>query len=95
MNPCDLSAVEARALIGAKKLSPRELLDSCIKQIEAVDPAVNAMVARDFDRAKKLAAEAEAADDHGAIAAGLPGRAQHAGRETIILHRKAFPALRR
>ena len=75
MNPCDLSAVEARALIGAKKLSPRELLDSCIKQIEAVDPAVNAMVARDFDRAKKLAAEAEAAvmrgDELGALH-GLP-----------------------
>ncbi len=50
-NPCDLSAVEARALIGAKKLSATELLESCIARIDAVDPAVNAMVARDDERA--------------------------------------------
>ena len=61
MEPCDLGAVEARALIGAKKLSPRELLASCVKRIEAVDPAVNAMVARDFERAGKSASAAEAA----------------------------------
>ncbi|PZU86038.1 MAG: amidase [Chelatococcus sp.] len=58
--PCDLSAVAARALIGAKKLSARELLESCITRIDAVDPAVNAMVARDDERARK---EAEAADE--------------------------------
>ena len=37
--PCDLSAVAARALIGAKKLSARELLDSCIRRMDAIDPA--------------------------------------------------------
>lgn len=59
--PCDLSAVEARALIGCKRLSPVELLDSCIARIEAVDHAVNAMVACDFDRARVAARRAEAA----------------------------------
>lgn len=59
--PCDLTAVEARAKIGRKELSPVELLDSCIARIEAVDPAVNAMVARDFDRARDQAKAAEAA----------------------------------
>ncbi len=59
--PCDLSAVKARALIGAKKLSPIELMDSCIARIEAVDPAVNCMVARDFDHAREAARVAEAA----------------------------------
>ena len=49
MDPCDLTAVEARALIGRKRSSPVELLESCIARIEAVDHAVNAMVARDFD----------------------------------------------
>jgi amidase len=58
--PCDLSAVAARALIGAKKLSPVELTESCIRRIEAVDPAVNAMVARDFAGARKVASDAEA-----------------------------------
>lgn len=60
MEPCDLDAVVARRLIGAKKLAPSELLESCIARIEAVDPAVNAMVARDDDRAR---AAAKAADD--------------------------------
>lgn len=58
--PCDLSAVAARALIGAKKLSPVELTQSCIRRIEAVDSAVNAMVARDFDGALIAARAAEA-----------------------------------
>lgn len=61
MEPCDLDAVEARRLIGRKALSPVELLESCIARIEAVDPAVNAMVARDFERAGKEARAAEAA----------------------------------
>ena len=58
---CDLPATEARALIGAKKLSPVELTESCIARIEAVDHAVNAMVARDFERALDAARDAEAA----------------------------------
>jgi len=59
--PCDLTAVEARTRIGRKQLSPVELAESCIARIEAVDPAVNAMVARDFDRARATARAAEAA----------------------------------
>jgi len=59
--PCDLNAVEARRLIGRKKLAPTELLTSCIERIEAVDHAVNAMVARDFDRARASAKAADAA----------------------------------
>jgi Asp-tRNA(Asn)/Glu-tRNA(Gln) amidotransferase A subunit family amidase len=63
--PCDLTAVEARALIGAKQLAPSELLESCIARIERVDHAVNAMVARDFDRARQAAQAADAAVAHG------------------------------
>jgi amidase len=59
--PCDLTAVEARRLIGAKKLAPSELLQSCIDRIEAVDHAVNAMVARDFTRARATAGAADPA----------------------------------
>ena len=51
----------ARRLIGAKRLAPSELLASCIGRIEAVDHAVNAMVARDFDRARASAKAADAA----------------------------------
>ena len=59
--PCDLTALEARALIGAKRLSPVELTESCIARVEAVDHAVNALVARDFDRARAVAHSAEQA----------------------------------
>src|SRR5580692_2852180 len=58
---CDLTAVTARRLIGTKLLAPSELLESCIARIEAVDHAVNAMVARDFAGARLAAKEADAA----------------------------------
>src|SRR4051794_31456218 len=67
--PCDLSAIEARRLIGRKQLASSELLESCIARIESVDHAVNAMVARDFDRARTAA---RAADDAVARGEDLP-----------------------
>jgi Asp-tRNA(Asn)/Glu-tRNA(Gln) amidotransferase A subunit family amidase len=59
--PCDLSAVEARRMIGARRLSPVELLESCLGRIGRVNHAVNAMVALDTDRARAAAKAAEAA----------------------------------
>ena len=59
--PCDLTAVEARRMIGAKQLAPSELLESCIARTEAVDHAVNAMVIRDFATARGVARAADAA----------------------------------
>ena len=73
--PCDLSAVEARRLIGRKALSPVELTDSCIARIEAVDGAVNAMVTRCFERAREEAKTAEEAVSRGdelGVLHGLP-----------------------
>lgn len=52
---CDLSAVSQRELIATRKISPLELLDSCIKRIEQVNPVVNAVVATDFDVARDAA----------------------------------------
>ncbi|WP_103720427.1 amidase [Bosea psychrotolerans] len=71
--PCELSAVEARALIGTKKLSASELLESCIARIDAVDPAVNAMVARDDERARKAAKLADEATMRGDRLGALHG----------------------
>ena len=73
--PCDLSAVEARRLIGRKALSPVELTDSCIARIEAVDGAVNAMVTRCIERAREEAKAAEKAVSRGdelGVLHGLP-----------------------
>jgi len=63
--PCELDATDARELIGLKKLSSLELVDSCIARIEAVDHAVNAMVARDFERARAAAKQADEDVAHG------------------------------
>ena len=59
MEPCAVPAGAARRLIGGKALAPSELLESCIARIEAIDPAVNAIPIRDFERARKTAREAD------------------------------------
>ena len=103
--PCDLTAVEARRLIGTKQLSATELLESCIARIEAVDHAVNAMVARDFDRARagsesrrrrrgprrRSAAAARPADRH--QGSGADGRPAHHLRQPVVPRPRPGPAI--
>jgi Asp-tRNA(Asn)/Glu-tRNA(Gln) amidotransferase A subunit family amidase len=72
MEACDLSAVEARRRIGAKQLSPVELLDSCLRRIDAVNRQLNGIVAQDRDRAM---VEARAAEQ--AVMQGRPLGALH------------------
>jgi Asp-tRNA(Asn)/Glu-tRNA(Gln) amidotransferase A subunit family amidase len=71
--PCDLSAVEARGLIGRRRLSPVELLKSCFKRIADVNPAVNAVVALDAVRAMAAARRAEEAVMKGGALGALHG----------------------
>lgn len=65
MSAANLSAVKAQAKIAASELSAVELVQACFDQIDAINPAVNAIVTRADERAL---AEAEAADQ--ALAAG-------------------------
>ncbi len=73
--PCDLPAVAARRSIASGALSPTELLESCIRRIEATNTAVNAVVAIDAGAARKRAKDIEASlargEDAGLLA-GLP-----------------------
>lgn len=71
--PCDLTALAARRLIGRKALSPVELLDSCFKRIGEVNHAVNAMVAIDEASARAAARDAETAVMKGAPLGALHG----------------------
>ncbi len=48
-------ALETAAAIRAGKLSPLEAVDATIARIEALDDAINAVVVRDFDRARDSA----------------------------------------
>lgn len=70
---CDLEAVELRRLIGAGEISPVDLVESCIARIEAADPAVNAITAKAFDRARAEARAAEAAVRRGDALGPLHG----------------------
>ena len=54
------TATELVAALADKKFSSRELVDAAIARIEALDPKINAVVVRDFDRAR---ATAKAADE--------------------------------
>ncbi|WP_354687183.1 amidase family protein [Cupriavidus necator] len=55
------SAVELRRLIGAREISPVELLDACIARIETYNPIINAITATCFERARTEAKRAEQA----------------------------------
>ncbi|MCC8952847.1 amidase [Bradyrhizobium sp. Pear77] len=55
------SAGELRALLDARKISATELFEHAVGRIEALDSRINAVVVRDFERAKAAAREADAA----------------------------------
>jgi amidase len=62
--PTELAYRTAGELVQAlagRQISSRELLDAAISRIEAVDPKINAVVVRDFDRARAAADAADAA----------------------------------
>jgi amidase len=59
MSIVEKSAVQLRQLIRDRKLSPVELLDACIARIETINPSINAIAGKDFERARSLAKVAE------------------------------------
>ena len=73
MSLVELSAVELSRRIGNKQLSPVELMQACIDQIEKYNPAVNAVCATDYERALATAREAEAAVMRGDALPALHG----------------------
>ena len=56
-----LSSVELSRRIGTKEISPVELLDAAVARIEQINPAVNAITATCFARARREAKTAEKA----------------------------------
>ncbi|MEM7168977.1 MAG: amidase family protein [Pseudomonadota bacterium] len=57
---CDRPAIDLRAAIGRREISPVELVKSCLARIDQVNGAVNAMVTIDEDGALAAARNAEA-----------------------------------
>src|SRR5262249_6883648 len=68
------TASELVAALADRQVSAVELVDQAIARIEALDPAINAVVVRDFDRARAAAVAADAALARGERRAllGLP-----------------------
>lgn len=71
--PAWKSATELAGLIRARRLGSRELLDHMIARVERYDNQVNAVVVRDFDRARAAADEADAATRRGVSHGPLHG----------------------
>lgn len=61
------------AALKAGEVSSRELLDLYLSRIEAADPALNAVVTLDAERARRLAAEADADLARGEASGALHG----------------------
>jgi amidase len=70
---CFLTAVEMAGLIRRKKLSAREALAAHLKQIERVNPKVNAIVTLTAEKATEQARRADEAQAHGAPLGPLHG----------------------
>jgi amidase len=70
---CFLTATEMADLIRRKKLSARETLDAHLKQIERVNPQVNAIVTLVAEQAIENARKADEAQAHGAALGPLHG----------------------
>jgi amidase len=69
------SALECLALLRSGEVSSLELVDACIARIEALNQAFNAVVAKDYERARETAQAADAARSSGedlGVLHGLP-----------------------
>ena len=68
-----MSSVELRRRIGSKEISPVELMEAAIGRIERLNPAVNAICATTFARARREAKAAEKAVLDGETLGALHG----------------------
>ncbi|EYC50278.1 amidase [Hylemonella gracilis str. Niagara R] len=93
----ETSAVELRRLIGARELSPVELLEACIARIEQLNPYVNAITATWYERARAEARVAEAAVLRGeplGLLHGLPLGVKDLEPTAGLLSTQGTPSLR-
>jgi amidase len=59
--PAYRTAGELVEALAGKEVSSRELVDAAISRIERIDPKINSVVVRDFERAREAAVAADAA----------------------------------
>ena len=71
-DPCSLSATELRRLIASREIGCRETLDAHIARIEAVNPALNAIVTTTFEAAHAQADALDSGSPSEGALAGMP-----------------------
>jgi amidase len=62
---CDLGAIEALTRLRAQEIGSRDLLEACLARVDALNPKLNAVVARDHEAARARADEADRATRRG------------------------------
>ena len=72
MDPTFLSATAQAALTRTRRIGCLELLDHCIGRVERLDGPINAVVVRDFERARARARALDSAADTSAPFFGVP-----------------------
>ncbi len=72
MDPTFLSATQLAELVRSRKIGALELLDHYIRRIEQRDGSINAVVVRDFDRARTRAGALDCQADKSAPLFGVP-----------------------
>jgi len=72
MDPTFLSATELTRRLRGREIGCLELLDHYIARIERLDPRINAVVVRDFDRARTRAKATDSQSDRSAPLFGVP-----------------------
>ena len=72
MDPTFLPATQLAALVRGRKIGALELLDHYIARTEKLDPRINAVVVRDFDRARARASALDSQPDKSAALFGVP-----------------------
>jgi len=70
---CAVPAVDLARMIRSRELSASELLDAVLARIEAVNPAVNAIVTLDAERARRVAVNLDGLAARGSFAGPLHG----------------------
>ena len=72
MDPTFLSATQLADLVRTRKVGALELLDHYIGRVEKLDPRINAVVVRDFERARTKARALDGQADKSAALFGVP-----------------------
>src|ERR1700733_2800948 len=72
MDPTFLSATQLAELVRSRKIGALELLDHYIDRFERLDPRINAVVVRDFERARIRARALDDKADKSAPLFGVP-----------------------